>query len=384
MNQETFAFLGLTFVLVASAGVLAMLELWGNQQTRFNKNALRIFHRTCGYIFITIYLVMLYFMLKRIATQTEPLSALQAVHVTLAVMIFPLLGIKILIIRRLPGLEEKLPYFGVAIFTLALTLNIITGGFYFLRKLNPRYVSLQFFDRSKLRTEIGRGLLETKCQKCHTLERVFVAVKTEAEWEKTVNTMMVRDPSIRDDEAAQIIYFLANTRSVKAESQAMMLARMNLTDTKCGRCHMLERLYRQKRPAQEWSRIVDRMASIEPAWISVEEANAIKEYLIQAHSAPMRMWRFERKKETKLKAAKAADITKVEIKPMSAEEIFESTCTNCHTHDRVYAKSKDIGSDKEKWQIIIERMRKNGAPLLDVDIPKMIDFLALLQNRPSQ
>ena len=286
MDQQAFAILGLTFVLVATAGTLAMLELWGNQRTRFNKKTLRIVHRTCGYIFITIYFVMLYFMMKRVAKQTEPLTALQAVHVTLAVMIFPLLGIKILIIRRLPGLEEKLPYFGVAIFTLALTLNVVTAGFYFLRSLNPRYISLQFFDRSKFSAEVGRGLLEAKCQKCHTLERVFLAVKTEAEWEKTVNTMVTRDPSIRDDEAAQIIYYLASARSVKTSPQALMLARMNLTDTKCGRCHMLERLYRVKRPSNEWSQIVDWMVSIEPAWISQDEARAIKEYLISAHSAP--------------------------------------------------------------------------------------------------
>ena len=374
MGQQTFAILGFTFILVAIAGILAMLELWGNPQTRFNKNTLRIVHRTCGYIFITIYVAMLYFMAKRIAMQVEPLTALQTVHVTLAVMIFPLLAIKILIIRRLPGLEEKLPYFGVAIFVLALTLNVITAGFYFLRSLNPRYVSLQFFDRSKLSTDLGRGLLDAKCQKCHTLERVFLAVKTETEWEKTVNTMVARDPSIRDDEAAQIIFYLTNSRSVKPSSYAVMTAKMNLTDTKCGRCHMLERLYREKRPPDEWSRIVDRMVSIEPTWISPEEAKAIKEYLISVHSAPVRRLRFGEKKKSEVNAQKSVGTIS-----LTAVEIFESTCTNCHTHDRIYAKTREFGADTAKWQIIVERMRKNGAPMSDEDIPKMVNFLAMLK-----
>src|SRR5437867_8302304 len=184
MDQKSFSIVGLTFVFVASAGVLAMLELWGNEKTRINKTLLRWTHRSAGYMFISIYFLMLYFMVKRIAVQTEPLTALQTIHTMLALMILPLLVIKILILRRFEGLSEKLPFLGITIFTLAFTLNAMTAGFYFVRSAGAKYISLQFFDRSKLNSDVGRGLLEQRCQKCHTLERVFTSVKTEEEWTK--------------------------------------------------------------------------------------------------------------------------------------------------------------------------------------------------------
>ena len=378
MDQHTFSLLGLSFVLVATAGVLAMLELWGNEKTRFNKTVLKWIHRTCGYIFITMYVVMMYFMLKRIATQSEPMTAAQSIHVSLAVMIFPLLTVKILILRRFGGLSEKLPYLGISIFTLAFTLNAMTAGFYFVRSSAARYVSLQFFDRSKLSSDVGRGLLEAKCQKCHSLERVFTAVKTEDEWTKTVNTMLLRDPSIRDYEGAQIIFYLSTGRAVKPSPQAMMLVGMNLTDTKCGRCHMLERLYRERRTKDEWTTIVGRMVSIEPAWISQEEAKTIREYLLNFHSKEDKKKSADGKVNNAEKAE--AESEPAEEENLTADQIFQTRCTECHNHDRIYTKLRDIGADKEKWQIIVQRMRKNGAPLSDPDIPKMVEFLAMLKT----
>lgn len=377
MDQRSFALLGLSFVLVAAAGVLAMLELWGNEKTRFNKTALKWTHRICGYLFITIYVVMMYSMLKRIAVQTEPLTPLQTVHVALALMLLPLLTVKILILRRFKGLSEKLPYLGLSIFTVAFTLNAMTAGFYFVRASGKPYVSLQFFDRSRLSSDVGRGLLEQRCQKCHALERIFTAVKTEDEWTKTVNTMMLRDPAIKEDEAAQIIFYLSTGRAVKPSPQAMLLVGMNLTDTKCGRCHMLERLYHERRTAEQWTTLVDRMVGIEPAWISVEDAKTIKEYLIHFHGKAE-----ERKTSAGLKESKRDLSVTREITPpepnLTAEEIFQTRCSECHTHDRIYAKSRDIGADKQKWQIVLEKMRKNGAPLTDTEIPKMIEYLAAL------
>ena len=388
MPQQSLVFLGCSFVLVACAGVFAMLELWGNEKTKFNKRTLTIIHRTCGYIFISIYLTMMYFMLHRIATQTEPLTALQAVHAMLGIMIFPLLAIKIFIVRILPGLGEKLPYFGVTIFTLALTLNVMTAGFYLVRTIGRTYVSLSSIDRSTLNSETGRKTLEVKCQKCHSLERVFNAVKTQDEWEKTVNRMASREPSIRTEEAAQILFYLTSDRAVQQTPQGLRIAGMNLTDQKCGRCHLLERVYRWKRPPEEWGRIVDWMSSIEPAWISHDEAKTIKEYLVSAHSSPVKTALFEwagadvpQRVATPRVTKAVATGTPVAATPgePTLAEPFKTVCTDCHSPARIFAKAHDLRSDKDRWRAIVDKMRGNGAEVGDNDVGKFVEYLAGLE-----
>ena len=159
----------------------------------------------------------------------------------------------------------------------------------------------------------------------------------------------------------------------------MMLASLNLTDTKCGRCHLLERIYRERRTNEEWTAIVKRMIDIEPAWISHDEGTTIREYLISAHGlkGPARSAAGKNVDSPQGAAAAVNPIPE----NLSAEDIFQTRCTECHDHDRVYKKARDIGGDKEKWKIVVERMKKNGAPLLEPDIPKMVDFLAALNTQ---
>ena len=362
------------FVLCAFGAAMSMLEAWGNDKTRFSDRALTIFHRTCGYSFITIYLIMLYFMLRKIVFQQEPLTPLATVHVAFAVLIFPVLFVKIMIIRRFKGLKDKLPYFGVTVFSLGITLNVITAGFYFLRAGNVNYVSLTSYDRSRLSADVGRGLMEKKCVKCHTLERVFLAVKTEDQWTKTVNEMVVRDPGIVPDEAVQIIYYLSSGRSVESSPQSMMLAGLSRTDQKCGRCHLLDKVYGRKRTKTEWAKLVEGYSKAEPIWITREDAKIIKEYLGTAHSEEFKI----------VKAV--ARIGKVEQAPppkpreMTFAEKFEETCNACHSSERILKKADLLGSDKDRWKSIVLAMQKKGADVEDTDIDKFVGYLITLKH----
>lgn len=375
MDPLLGSILGLTFVLVALAGVLAMLESYGNPNSRFSQGTLTLIHRTCGYLFTVLYLVLLYFMLRRILESSMPLTPLQTIHAVLGIVIFPLLFVKILIIRRFKGLMKFLPFFGITIFTLAVSLNVVTAGFFVLRAVGApvRYISLASYDRSKLNLDVGRKLLEVKCQKCHTLERVFTAVKTEDKWTKTVNQMVFRDPSIEDDEAAQIIFYLSNARSVLETKRAMMLAGMTLSDQKCGRCHTLERVYLKKRTKEQWSGIVNQMAAIEPMWISSDEAETIKQYLYAAHSAE------------EIRAVRAAVMKEEAVTPrltvgLPPEDFFLTKCTACHAPDRIFRKSESFMSDREKWNTVVERMIENGAELDDREKEMILDYLVTLKS----
>ena len=381
MDQLTLAILGLFFVLFGLGAVLAMLENWGNKLTRFNRQRLTIVHRVFGYLFVITYLIMLYIMFKKIIVLQEPLEPIVALHAALALLIFPLLLVKILIVRRFTGLIERVPYFGVAIFALGLTVNVLTGGFYLVRASTGKFISLTNYDKSRLNVEVGRALLEKKCVKCHTLERVFTARKTEEGWTNTANAMVLRVPSIREEHAVQIIHYLTTIRSVGTSPEAMRLVGMELTDRKCGRCHALEKVYRMKRPSGEWIRLVSDMRAIEPAWISEEDTKTIKQYLLASHSVTAE----EAKRGLGLRIRREATSVLLEQKSavnmLSGPDLFKNTCNQCHNSDRILAAAARFSGSRAQWQQIVEKMQGNGANISDVQIPALVDYLVTLNAK---
>ena len=54
-------------------------------------------------------------------------------------------------------------------------------------------------------------------------------------------------------------------------------------DTKCSRCHNIERVFASRRTRQEWRALVTRMSNRHRSWISDTEANLIGDYLIDVY-----------------------------------------------------------------------------------------------------
>jgi mono/diheme cytochrome c family protein len=208
--------------------------------------------------------------------------------------------------------------------------------------------------------------MEKRCIKCHTLERIFLAVKTEEQWTKCVNEMAVRDPSILPQDAAQIIYYLSSGRAVESSPQAMMLAGLARTDQKCGRCHLLEKVYAKKRPKAEWAKLVEGYAKAEPVWITHEDAKIIIEYLSAAHS-----------EEPQVVAAVA---TTTLPKATTFEETFTETCNSCHSSERILKKAEVLGADKTRWRPIVLAMQEKGADVEDDEVDKYVDYLSKLKK----
>ncbi|MCJ7811235.1 MAG: hypothetical protein MUP62_03460 [Dehalococcoidia bacterium] len=57
----------------------------------------------------------------------------------------------------------------------------------------------------------GEELLQARCSRCHTLERVQVAAKVQAEWEATVERMRGKGAELTDAEAQILVEYLAQT-----------------------------------------------------------------------------------------------------------------------------------------------------------------------------
>lgn len=57
----------------------------------------------------------------------------------------------------------------------------------------------------------GASLLQARCTRCHTLDRVQQASKSVAEWETTVARMRAKGAQLSDAEAQTLIRHLAET-----------------------------------------------------------------------------------------------------------------------------------------------------------------------------
>ena len=57
----------------------------------------------------------------------------------------------------------------------------------------------------------GEELLQVRCTRCHTLDRVQAAAKTQAEWEATVERMRGKGAELTDAEAQTVVEYLTET-----------------------------------------------------------------------------------------------------------------------------------------------------------------------------
>ena len=91
--------LGVTFVLIGAINVWLILQV--SARVRDGKASTRLVaaHRIGGYLFIALFCVMGYFMLARLGDVGEGASSGNMIHLALAMVLSPLLFVKVLIAR---------------------------------------------------------------------------------------------------------------------------------------------------------------------------------------------------------------------------------------------------------------------------------------------
>ncbi len=322
MSPQLTSALGALFVLVAGVQVWLMLEATGRREPKFDPSVLRRLHRVTGYAFVALYLVFLVIMVGKVAASNAPLDVKTIIHMTMGISILPLLLVKILIVRFYPRASNPVvPMIGIAIFTLVTTLVSITGGYYFIKSVTTTYVSTFDPSLSYLDVDVGRHLLIDKCHRCHDLTGVFTMVKTPGEWKETVNRMAERDPTwISPGQIDQIVYFLSERQNINKAAGILTVQIETLMDTKCSRCHNIERVFAARRSRQEGRTLVTRMSNRHRSWISDTEAKLIGDYLIDVYGV---------KKETEVK--KAALIPAVFKQKVDFEPLYQNLgCVFCH------------------------------------------------------
>jgi ferredoxin-NADP reductase len=121
-------FLGVTFVLVGAINIWLILQ--ASARVREAKASARLIaaHRVGGYLFIALYCVMAYFMVARLGDVGGDAPAGTMIHVALAMVLSPLIFVKVLVARYYKSYASFLMPIGLVIFVLSFVLVGITAG----------------------------------------------------------------------------------------------------------------------------------------------------------------------------------------------------------------------------------------------------------------
>ena len=222
-------------------------------------------HRIGGYLFIALFCAMSYFMVSRLDDVGGSAPSSTMIHLTLAMVLSPLLFVKVLIARYYKGYSSFLTPLGLTIFVLAFVLIGITAGPSLAHRARMQTVSLAAIDLPPAAIDINMAasMMEKRCSKCHNLDRIAGAHKDEKGWLATVNRMRALPNSgISEEDSRIIISYLASQMKPKGSVAAASLeVARAVVDQRCGRCHSLDRVYKTTETPEEWRTTVDRMVA---------------------------------------------------------------------------------------------------------------------------
>jgi len=122
LHASLSAFLGSLFVLLAGANVWGMLHASRGSKSHVISTRLIWAHRIGGYTFVLLFCSMFFFMALRVKGVTEELPPRIILHILLALLLIPILLVKVLIARYYKQYSAALLPLGVTIFALSFAL----------------------------------------------------------------------------------------------------------------------------------------------------------------------------------------------------------------------------------------------------------------------
>ena len=249
-------FLGIMFVIIGAVNVWLILQASARVKNARASARLIAAHRIGGYIFISLFCVMSYFMIARMRDSSGTASAGTMIHLTVAMLLSPLLFVKVLIARYYKSYYGFLMPIGLLIFVLSFVLVAIAAGPYLIRNTNIRSVSLEEINLPSATIDLTQAAstMEQRCSKCHNLERVVAARKDARGWLTTVNRMRKLPASrISEQDVKTIVSFLVSQNPPEESGQrTRFVVAKALVNQRCSACHTLDRVYQAAKTPAEW------------------------------------------------------------------------------------------------------------------------------------
>ena len=129
--------LGFLFVGLAAFNLITMLQSSRSAQAPRTRARAITLHRVGGYLFVGLFAMMVWFMSKRLMGSPEAMAGDAALHIALAILLAPLLFLKVMIARKYKNHHSILLPLGLAIFAISFVLVFIRVLPYALRKIDP-------------------------------------------------------------------------------------------------------------------------------------------------------------------------------------------------------------------------------------------------------
>jgi ferredoxin-NADP reductase len=256
--------MGIAFVLVGGINVWLVLEATARVKAARSSSRMLALHRIGGYLFIALFCVMSWYMLARLRSEGADGSATVTLHLALAMLLSPMLFIKVLVARYYKNHHGLLMPIGLAIFILAFVLIASTAGPYLARASKVERVSIDPGHLPAVAIDLNRAseLMQRRCSKCHNLDRVVGARKDAQGWLATMARMQkMPGAGITDSDAQTIVSWLVSQNRPGGSDETVRLAvDRAIVDQRCGRCHGLDRVYKTVETSEEWRDTVVRMA----------------------------------------------------------------------------------------------------------------------------
>ena len=329
MDPNLSAFLGGLFVALGAIALVLMLKVYGSAKPSPLTPKLMLWHKWAGRAFVLLYLVMLVVMIGK-AGDYAAFDALQSLHLSLAIALFPLLAIKIFIVRHLPKLQTMLPGMGITIFVLSVVVVTLGLGPFLLNKAQAAGVEdLQ----GKALADAGAVLVARRCQKCHDLERVYdrKGRLSAALWEATLDRMIELDPALADVRRPVLAYMRRDLAAPETH-EGMVLSGAALVEARCSTCHSLDRVFGATKTEEGWRETIRRYARLLPDTIHPQEVEPITQFLYSRRGA-------------------APD-------PQEALRlVFEQHCAKCHNLRRALVPARE---EQRRWSRVVRRMGRTA------------------------
>jgi hypothetical protein len=255
LNRSISLWLGVLFVLIGAINVWLILQ--ASARVRDAKANARLInaHRIGGYVFIALFCLIGYFMVARLGDIAAGAPPSTMIHLTLAMVLSPLIFVKVLVARYYKSYYSLLMPIGLVIFVLSFVLIGITAGPSLAHRANMETVSLEAIDLppAAIDIDLAAATMEQRCSKCHNLDRIVGARKDVRGWQATVSRMSALPHSgISEADSRIIVSYLASQMVPKGSvgSAGLEVARA-LVDQRCGRCHGLDRVCTTPEPPAE-------------------------------------------------------------------------------------------------------------------------------------
>jgi mono/diheme cytochrome c family protein len=241
------AVLGFCFILFGAAAVWLIFEASRRTHNPPARDRIIQAHRLAGYLFIALFCIMTWFMIARNKNGPDDLPLRPMLHILIAMVLAPLLLVKVVIARYYKSFTTALVPLGVTIFTLGFVLIALTAGPFLLRRAAVKDVSLQTIQMGAARIDLesAEALTQKRCSRCHALDRVLGARKDARGWLGTIDRMRALPGSgISEPDAKIILSYLISEASIdSSNAEGELAVGRALVDSHCNRCHTLDRAY---------------------------------------------------------------------------------------------------------------------------------------------